>query len=89
MSAIFIRKQDERDACGIVRQEDLELKVQLDGWSVYLTQQNNWIVKLPPQMMAGIPYILPNNETLLNLLLRSLHRETDEEIRKKIEELTY
>lgn len=89
MTEVFIRRERESEACGIVIKEDLRLVTQVENWSVYLTQQGTWVVKLPPQMMAGIPYVIPSNETLLKLLLSSPHRETDEVIKKKIEELTY
>lgn len=89
MAEIFIRRERESDACGIVRKDDLRLVTQVDNWSVFLTQQGNWVVKLPPQMMAGIPYVLPSNETLLRLLLHSPQRNTDDDVKKKIEELTY
>ena len=88
MPKIPIRREEEKDACGEVAQEDLRLKHIENGWHLFVTPRGTWILKIPPEAMHPIPYVIPSDKTLLNLLQKSRLKKTDEDIKKKIAELT-
>ena len=88
MSDILIRREGESQVVGTVSRDDMDLITKVREYSVFLTKRGTWIIRLPAKMMAGVPYIIPSDESLLTLLLDSPMRGQSKEIDEKIEELS-
>ena len=71
-----------------VAENNLQLITKVDEWMVYKTSGDAWIVRRPARMGGTVRHQIPLDTTLLRLLLQSSDKETSEEIKKKLEELS-